>query len=241
MGRYRSSVIFTFSEKNQMLHRTFADMADNGPTFSIRLGIDRALVVSNWEVAKECFTNNDKVFLKHRGYDHNMLGFAPYGPYWRGIRKLATVELLSNRRLEVLKHVPDTEINSFIRELYERSAKNGGVAVVEMKERIGDLATNIIVRMVARKRYYGTEGSCNEESRRCQKALCDFFYLAGLFLFSDTVPFLGWLDVVTGNIGKIKKTAKELDIVLGSWLNEHRERRRQRGPRFHRCHVVCHG
>ncbi|KAE8687081.1 transmembrane epididymal protein 1-like [Hibiscus syriacus] len=156
-------------------------MADKyGPTFLIRLGIHRSLVVSNWEVVKEFLTTNDKIFLnrpkslaiKHMGYDHNMLGFAPYGPYWRSIRKLATVELLSNRRLELLKHVPDTEINSFIKELYELSVKNGG-----------------------------------------------------LFLFSDTVPFLGWLDVVTGNIVKIKQTAKELDFVIGSWLNEHRERR----------------
>ncbi|KAK8665188.1 hypothetical protein V6N13_005362 [Hibiscus sabdariffa] len=224
--------------KNQLLHRTFADMADKyGPAFSIRLGIHRALVVSNWQVVKECFTTNDKVFLtrpkslaiKLMGYDHNMLGFAPYGPYWRSIRKLATVELLSSRRLELLKHVPDTEINSFIKELYELSTKNGGVAVVEMEERIGDLATNIIVRMIAGKRYYGTEGSCNEESRRCQKAMGDFSYLGGLFLFSDAVPFLGWLDIVMGNIGKIKQTAKELDFVLGSWVNEHRERRRNEG------------
>ncbi|KAE8687422.1 transmembrane epididymal protein 1-like [Hibiscus syriacus] len=95
-----------------------------------------------------------------------------------------------------------------------------------MKERIGDLATNI---MLLGKRYYGSEGSCYEESRRCQKALCEFFFLEGLFLFSDTVPFLGWLDVVTGNIGKIKQTAKELYIVLGSWVKEHRERRRNEG------------
>ncbi|XVF45835.1 hypothetical protein PTKIN_Ptkin02bG0238700 [Pterospermum kingtungense] len=111
---------------NQLLHRTLADMADEyGPAFMIRLGIHQALVVSNWEVAKECFTTNDKVFptrpkslaIKLMGYDHNLMGFAPYGPYWRNIRKLATVELLSGRRLELLKHVRDTEINFFVKEL----------------------------------------------------------------------------------------------------------------------------
>ncbi|MBA0572669.1 hypothetical protein Golob_002995, partial [Gossypium lobatum] len=224
--------------KSQLLHRKFADMADeHGPAFVIRLGVHRALVVSNWEIAKECFTTNDKVFptrpkslaVKYMGYDHKMLGFAPYGPYWRSMRKLATVELLSSRRLELLKHVHDTEIRSFIKELYEQSVKNGGSAVLEMKERIGDLATNIIVRMIAGKRYCGIKESCSEESRRWQKALGDFFYLTGLFLVSDTIPFLGCLDVVTGNIGKIKRTAKELDFVLGNWVNEHRERRLNKG------------
>lgn len=192
-------------------------------------GALQALVVSHWEVAKECFTTNDKVFptrpkslaVKLMGYDHNMLGFAPYGPYWRNMRKLATVELLSSRRLELLKHVRDTEISCFIKELYEQSVKaSRGQAVVEMKERIGDLAMNIIVRMVAGKRYSG-----DDESRRCQKLMSDFFYLAGLFLVSDAVPFLGWLDVVMGRISRIKRTAKELDFVLGSWVNEHRQRR----------------
>ncbi|XWS62473.1 hypothetical protein CRYUN_Cryun06bG0014200 [Craigia yunnanensis] len=220
--------------KNQLLHRTFGDMADKyGPAFLIRLGIHQALVVSNWEVAKECFTTNDKVFptrpkslaVKLMGYDHNMLGFDPYGPYWRNMRKLATVELLSSRRLELQKHVRDTEINCFIKEFYEQSVKSRGLAVVEMKERIGDLAMNIIVRIVAGKRYSGTGGSCDDESRRCQKAMSNFFYLAGLFLFSDAVPFLGWMDVVIGHISKIKRTAKELDFVLGSWVNEHRQRR----------------
>ncbi|KAK8561190.1 hypothetical protein V6N12_048264 [Hibiscus sabdariffa] len=109
----------------------------------------------------------------------------PYGQYWRIMRKIVTVELLSSRRLELLEHVPDTETN----------------------------------------RHCGAKGSCNEESRRFQKALGDFMYLIGVFLVSDAVPFRGWLDVVMGNVGKMKRAAKELDFVLGSWVNEHRERR----------------
>ncbi|KAK4848319.1 hypothetical protein QYF36_011639 [Acer negundo] len=151
-----------------------------------------------WEVAKECFTTNDKVFstrpkflaVKLMGYDHFMLGFAPYGSYWRDVRKLATVELLSNHRLELLKHVRDTETNSFIKELYAECVKNGGLVAVQMKERFGDLAMNIIVRMIA-----------------------------------DTIPFLGRLDVVNGYVSKMKKTARELDYVLGNWVDAHCQRR----------------
>ncbi|KAK8360526.1 hypothetical protein V6Z11_A04G172600 [Gossypium hirsutum] len=195
--------------KSQLLHRKFADMADEyGPAFVIRLGVHRALVVTNWEVAKECFTTNDKVF--------------PTRPKSLAVKYMG-------RRLELLKHVHDTEISSFIKELCEESMKNGGSAVLEIKERIGDLATNIIVRMIAGKRYCGIKESCSEESRRWQKALGDFFYLTGLFLVSDLIPFLGCLDVVMGNIGKIKRTAKELDFVLENWVKEHRERRLNKG------------
>ncbi|KAJ4845112.1 hypothetical protein Tsubulata_030344 [Turnera subulata] len=220
---------------NMLVHRTLGGIADKyGPIFSLRLGIHRALVVSDWEAVEECFSTNDRLFLsrptslavKIMGYNHVIFGFAPYGKYWREIRKLAMVELLSNRRLELMKHVRDSEVTSLGKELYKKAVKNGGSVVVEMKESIGDLAMNIIVRMIAGKRYFGDSVEGNkEESRRCQKAFSDFFYLVGLFLVSDAVPFLGWLDSVMGTVGKMKRTAMEIDSVLGSWVNEHRQKR----------------
>ncbi|KAK6240490.1 Cytochrome P450 - like 10 [Theobroma cacao] len=84
---------------------------------------------------------------------------------------------------------------------------------------------NVIVKMMTGKRYGGPDGRNDEESKRCQKALNEFFYLAGLFTVSDAVTVLGWIDVLTATISKFKRTAKELDYVLGSWVNEHRERR----------------
>ena len=99
-------------------------MADKyGPIFTIWLGVHRTLVVSSWEIAKECFTTNDKAFanrpkalaLELLGYNYAMFGFSPYGPYWRQVRKMAMLEVLSNHRLEMLKHIRDrksTRLNS---------------------------------------------------------------------------------------------------------------------------------
>ncbi|KAJ0077720.1 hypothetical protein Patl1_36275 [Pistacia atlantica] len=202
---------------NQLLHRTFGAMADKyGPTLLIHLGIHQVLVISSWEVAKECFTVNDRIFptrpryfaIKLMGYDHAMFGFAPYGPYWREIRKLVAVEILSNHRLELLKHVRDTEINCFIEGLYKKSVKNGGLVAVELKE--------------------SDASGDDPESRRCQKALGDFFYFVGLFLASDAVPCLGWLDYVKGYVGEMKRTARELDSIFESWVQEHHQKRLNR-------------
>ncbi|KAL5790817.1 hypothetical protein ACOSQ2_005705 [Xanthoceras sorbifolium] len=114
-----------------LLHQKLGEMADKyGKAFTIRLGIHRALVISSWEVTRECFTIHDKV-----------LSTRP--------EKLATVELLSNHRLEILQHVRDTEINIFIKELYAQCVKNGGVVAVEIKERFSHLSANVIVRMIA--------------------------------------------------------------------------------------------
>ncbi|KAF5178171.1 Cytochrome p450 [Thalictrum thalictroides] len=44
-------------------HITLGVLADkSGPALTLRLGLHKALVVSSQEVAKECFTTNDKAF-----------------------------------------------------------------------------------------------------------------------------------------------------------------------------------
>ncbi|KAL9348750.1 hypothetical protein Peur_060116 [Populus x canadensis] len=220
---------------DQLLYRTLGAMADkHGSAFTIRLGSRRAFVVSSWEVVKECFTINDKalasrpttVAAKHMGYNYAVFGFAPYSSFWREMRKIATLELLSNRRLEMLKHVRASEVDIGIRELYNSWANNSSSpVVVELKQWLEDLTLNVVVRMVAGKRYFGSAAASDDgEARRCQKAINQFFRLIGIFVVSDALPFLGWLDL-QGHEREMKSTAKELDAILEGWLDEHRQKR----------------
>jgi len=220
---------------DQLLYRTLGTMADQyGPAFNIWLGTRRAFVVSSWEVAKECFTTNDKalasrpttVAAKIMGYNYAVFGFAPYSPFWREMRKIATLELLSNRRLEMLKHVRVSELSMGIRELYNSWVQNRSQPVaVELNRWLEDLTLNMVVRMVAGKRYFGASATCDDdEARRCQKAINQFFHLIGIFVVSDALPFLRWFDV-QGHERAMKKTAMELDSILEGWLKEHRMQR----------------
>ncbi|XP_034681205.1 cytochrome P450 CYP82H23-like [Vitis riparia] len=209
-------------------------MADKyGPIFCFHIGLRKTFLVSSWDAAKECFTTMDKAFDtrprslagKLMGYDHAMFGFSPYGPYWREVRKLASVELLLNRQLELLNHVRDSEVKLFIKELYGQWIQNGDRPVlVEMKEKCWFLAANVMVSEVAGKRYFGTVTN-DYESRRCRKALEDLLYLSGIFMVSDAIPSLGWLDTVRGYTAKMKRIARKVDQVLGSWVEEHRRKR----------------
>ncbi|KAB1670219.1 hypothetical protein ES319_1Z189300v1, partial [Gossypium barbadense] len=202
---------------SQPPHISLANMADKyGRIFSIKLGVHRALVVSNWEIAKECLTINDKAFASRpklafseiMGYNGAMTGFAPYGPYWRQVRKIVTIELLSNHRLELLKPVRDSEIKTSLQQLYQQWNKkrstNSDKVLVEMKGWFKEVTLNVITRMI--------------------KYMDDFFELSGKFLISDALPFLRWLDI-GGDMKYMKKTAKELDQVVEGWLREHKQKR----------------
>ncbi|CAL5349130.1 unnamed protein product [Camellia sinensis] len=219
---------------SELPHITLGAMADkHGPVFTIRLGLKRALVVSNWETAKECFTTNDIAVssrpkfaaAKHLGYNYAMLSFSPYGPYWREIRKIASLELLGSRRVELLKNVRVSETETSMKVLHKlwREKKNSsGHVLVDMKQWFSDLALNVAVRMVAGKRYFGCEEE--KEARQCQKVFRNFFHFLGLFLVSDSIPFLGWFDL-GGHVKAMKQTAKEMESIVAGWLEEHRHKR----------------
>ncbi|KAL5844997.1 hypothetical protein ACOSQ3_011054 [Xanthoceras sorbifolium] len=210
-------------------HRVLGNMADKyGPIFTIKMGVHRALVVSNWEIAKECLTTNDKIFANRPksvaaevlGYNFEMFGFSPYGHYWRQVRKIATLELLSNHRLEKLKHVRESEMKTSIRELYELWSKNksstSNKVLVEMERWFGTVILNVILRLIVGQR-------CSEDDG-WKEELMTFFDWHGKFLVSDALPYLRWLDI--GRDEKsMKKTAKEIDIVVQGWLEEHKRNR----------------
>ncbi|KAK3425440.1 hypothetical protein EUGRSUZ_F02408 [Eucalyptus grandis] len=231
-------------------------MADKyGPIFTIKTGVHRALIVSNWQIAKQCLTMNDvenatlqmlrrkqqeetqqqkstetKTFASRpklvssevMAYNYATFGLAPYGPYWRYVRKVAMLDLLSSHRLELLKHVRDSEVQASMTHLYKRCMESYSGApkkvLVDMKRWFGDITLNVVFRMIVGKRY---EDKQDEKGR---EALRSYFDLTGKFIVSDAFPILRWLDL-DGYERIMKKTTQELDRVVQGWLNEHKSRR----------------
>ncbi|KAK8521727.1 hypothetical protein V6N13_021810 [Hibiscus sabdariffa] len=221
----------------QTVCKQLAAMADkHGPLFSLKLGTHRVLVVSSWEIAKDCFTTNDLTLAtrantvggRHMGYNNAIFALAPYGEYWRDVRKMVTVELLSSHRLEKLKHVRFSEMDSLMKELYGLS-RNGAEnrARVNISEALEQFTFNTIIRLLVGKRFSGRDYTeVNSEPWRYEKAIKQAIYLFGIFLVADALPYLERLDI-QGHIRSMKRTAKEIDSVISVWLEEHLERKRK--------------
>ncbi|KAK4573759.1 hypothetical protein RGQ29_031634 [Quercus rubra] len=206
------------------MFRTMAAMADkHGPTFTFRFGMKRALVISNHEAVKECFTTNDKAFAsrpmsshgKYLVYNYAAFGFAPYGTYWREMRKLVMIELLSSRHLETLKSMRVSEVDTLVKDLYSLCKSN--------KHNNNQTSLNIITKVIAGKRYFGNDGN-DVEAQHIGKIIKDFMYAAGVPVISDLIPFLKWIDLFE-QVKFMKRVAKEFDSLVGSWVDEHTTRR----------------
>ncbi|KAI7747464.1 hypothetical protein M8C21_030737 [Ambrosia artemisiifolia] len=213
--------------------RILGNMADRcGPVYSLRLGSRRALVVSNWQVIKECFTTNERNFAtrpnmavgKYMNYDNAGFGASPYGPYWREIRKLVVSELFTSQSVRKFNNVRISEVKNSINELALLSQKNGDRAcVMNMQNWFEHITFNTIIRIIAGKRFSNT---INEEDSHVKEAITKLVYLSGLFVVSDFFPNLEWLDI-GGHVKAMKQVAKDVDGVIGKWLNEHIEKRKE--------------
>ncbi|MQM22050.1 hypothetical protein Taro_055096 [Colocasia esculenta] len=112
-----------------------------------------------------------------------------------------------------------------MRELHQLCQHSGGrLKVVDMGQWFMDTTFNIIVRMVVGKQYFGDGGREGEQMRKFQKTLTELVYLLGMFVSSDGVPWLEWLDL-QGYIKAMKRTSKELEAVLVTWIEEHRQKK----------------
>ncbi|KAL1830370.1 hypothetical protein ACET3Z_000021 [Daucus carota] len=219
----------------QPLARILGNKADRfGPIFSLRLGHHYAVVISSWEMVKECFTTNDRNFAtrptmsvsKYLGYDYAAFAISPYGPYWRDIRKLVNLELLANRQLQKLKHHQSSELNMGIRELFLLCSENGGLASnVSISKWIDDLTFNTTIRMLVGKRF---DSSSSPEDLHIKEAIKRVLYLGGVFVVSDFIPSLECLDL-GGYLNSMMHTSKEVDGILKKWLEEHVQKRKACG------------
>ncbi|KAL2249664.1 UNVERIFIED_CONTAM: cytochrome [Sesamum indicum] len=186
----------------ELPHIILSNMADKyGPMFSIRLGVHSALIVSSWEVAKECFTTNDMVFCdrpktsatQHMSYDFAMFGLGKYGPYWRELRKISVQKLLSNRKIETLGHLCVTEIRALMKSLYNSCTDNGdrkAPSSLEMRKLFRDLSVNVMVRVVAGNTVGGENKGSREINQKWHETITKFLGAMGVLTVPDVLPYL---------------------------------------------------
>lgn len=105
-----------------------------GPLFHIFIGSNPCVVVSSPKIARQVLKAHELSFLnrpKMANPDYLTYGsadftFAPYGPYWKFIKKLCMTQLLGGPTLDHLSPIRQEELIAFL-ELMKRSAEEGNV------------------------------------------------------------------------------------------------------------------
>ncbi|GMI91107.1 cytochrome P450, family 81, subfamily D, polypeptide 8 [Hibiscus trionum] len=208
-------------------HRTLAKLSkQHSPILFFQFGSRPVLVVSSPSAAEECFTKNDIVFAnrprllagKHLGYDYTTLPWAPYGDHWRNLRRVATVELLSSNRVQKYVAIQMDEVRSLILRLC-RGSKGGEFRVVDMKSMFFELTLNVMMRMIAGKRYYDEGAEEMEEKRKFKEIVTETFEVSGATNIRDFVPVLKWVGLNKID-KKLEKLRRKRDEFMQNLIDE---------------------
>ncbi|KAB9111194.1 hypothetical protein FH972_026975 [Carpinus fangiana] len=209
------------------LHRTFHTLSQKyGQIFSLRFGSRLVVIVSSPSAVEECFTKNDLVLAnrppslvaKHIGYNQTTLVGAPYGDLWRNLRRISALEIFSTTRLNMVLGIRRDEMKRFLHKLGRNSSQD--FTKVELKSMFSELTFNIIMGMVAGKRYYGygEEVKNEEEAKRFKKMMVEIAELGGANP-QEFVPILRWID--HGGLEKrLMRLAKKMDAFLQALIDE---------------------
>ncbi|XP_077229751.1 cytochrome P450 71AU50-like [Tasmannia lanceolata] len=194
-----------------------------GPIMFIRLGLVPTVVVSSPQAAQEFLKTHDLVFASrpiiqashYMSYDRKGMAFTEYGPYWRHVRKLCTLELLSNTKIDSFKSMRREEVRLLV-----ESLKDSSKVAVDLSAKVASLSANMTCLMVFGKKYDDED----LDERGFQAVIQEAMGLAATFNIADYVPYIGALDL-QGLHRQMKAVSKVFDKFFEKIIDEHIQER----------------
>ncbi|VFQ59525.1 unnamed protein product [Cuscuta campestris] len=177
-----------------------------------------ALIVSSADAAREVMKTHDLAFAnrpesivtKRLLYDGKDVSVAPYGEYWRQLKSVCVLQLLSNKKVQSFHHIREEE-TALLTNRIEQSSDP-----VNLSEMFVELTNNVVCRS-AFGRKYSSEGQIG---KRFILLLNEFLVLLSLISVGDFIPWLRWIDRVTGFDARAEKNVKALDDFLERVISE---------------------
>jgi cytochrome P450 len=158
------------------------------------------------------------VAVKYLTYGAADFSFAPYGPYWKFMKKLCMSELLGGRTLDTLLPVRQDEISHLLRVLLRKA---NACEAVDVGGQLVMLTNNIISRMLMSQTCSGSD----DEADEVKKLVKDVAELTGKFNLADYVWFCRNLDLQ--GMGKsLKKVRDKFDVLMEKIIKDHEETRK---------------
>jgi cytochrome P450 len=210
----------------QPIHRSLENLSKKyGPIISLRMGPRHVVVVSSPSAVEECFTKNDIVFAnrpqflagKHLHYNNTTLASASYGDHWRNLRRICAIEIFSSSRLNAFLAIRKDEIRRLVCRLHRDSSD--GFAKVELRSMFMDFTFNIVMRMIAGKRYYGEDVKLVEEATKFKETLQGYAALSELTNLGDVFPIFQSVDY-NGFIKRCTGLSNRMDLILQGLIDE---------------------
>ncbi|KAK8953734.1 5-epiaristolochene 1,3-dihydroxylase [Platanthera guangdongensis] len=212
--------------------------AVHGPIMRLKLGEIPAVVVSSSAAAKEILKTHDISFASRPisssfnaiCYGGKDIAFAPYGDFWRQMRRLCLLELFSAKRVQSFRYIREAEISNLILSIAEAAAS--GISV-DLSHQLSLLSNNITSRAVV--------GGKTTDQKLFQSAVAAVVELASGFNVVDIFPSMPFIaritgitlnrsqfaSIITGFKRKLEQCHRMLDHVNEEIIQQHKKKQGQ--------------
>lgn len=123
------------------------------------------------------------------------------------------LHLLSAKRVRSFRAVREEEVEATMDNI--RHSCSSGSTLLNLSETLSRVTNNVVCRVALGRTYGGERG------RGFKRLLEEFTELLGSFVVGDYVPWLEFLDRVSGLHGTAKRVAQEFDEFLDKVIEEH--------------------
>ncbi|PON59223.1 Cytochrome P450, E-class, group I [Trema orientale] len=222
--------------KPHHFHRTLTKISNRfGPVFLLRFGSRRILIISSPSAAEECLKQKDVFFAnrpldllsgKHLGYNYTTIATSSYNDHWRNLRRISTFEILSVNRLNTLLHIRTDEVRLLVHRLLHLQNQEDRNPVLDMRPLFTEVTLNIMMRMIAGKRYYEdcvVSKEDAEEAETFRKMIKESIELTSYSSVRDYLPVLRWVGVGRGFEKSLIELQKKRDGFMHILIEQHKK------------------
>ncbi|MCL7040190.1 hypothetical protein MKW94_024738, partial [Papaver nudicaule] len=229
-------IIGNLHQLSSLPHLSLRRLTDKyGPIIHLQLGEIPTVVVSSARLAKEVLKTHDLALssrprilgAQHLFYNCTDVVFAPYGAYWRHIRKICVLELLSAKRVQSYSFVREEEVVRMIHRIADGQYlyKDGTTKVVDLTKMLALYANDVVCRTAFGRDF---SGGGEYDKHGFQKMLEDYQVLLGGFSIGDYFPSLEWINSLTGIKSRLDDTTKRFDRFFEDVIAEHRNSKKSK-------------
>ncbi|WJX75092.1 hypothetical protein P8452_58660 [Trifolium repens] len=206
------------------VHQNFHNLSiQYGPIMKLFLGYVPCVVVSSPEITKEFLKTHETSFsnrlvnhvVHYLSYGSKDFMFAPYGDYWKFMKKICMSELLGGKTLDQFNPLRQQET---LRLLNVLKKKGEAGEAVDVGAELLTLTNRIMTRMTISRAC--CENDCDVEEIR--KLVQDSSELAGKFNLSDFIWFFKNWDLQGFN-KRLKEMMERFDTMIERVIREHQE------------------
>ncbi|CAF2050930.1 hypothetical protein HID58_036561 [Brassica napus] len=223
-----SGSLAVFSRSNP--HRVLAALSQRfkaSHLMAFSVGFSRFVISSEPDTAKEIL--NSSAFadrpVKESAYEllfHRAMGFAPYGEYWRNLRRIASTHLFSPRRIAGFEGVRVGIGMKMVKKIKSVAMSSAG-GEVEVKKVIHFGSLNNVMTTVFGESYDFDE--VNGDGCFLERLVSEGYELLGIFNWSDHFGVLRWFDF-QGVRKRCRALVSEVNTFVGSIIEKHKMKAR---------------